>query len=134
MSKSKNKSTTAAPSNTELAAKIESAKQAVALLEAQAQEAAAALLADRTAKIMALPGQFGVEDHVALIKLIRQTVKPAGARKRGRASKITPEMKEKVVSLLKEGKTGAAVAEAVGISAVSVNNIKKAAGMVKARS
>jgi hypothetical protein len=53
-----------------------------------------------------------------------------GGRKRAR---ITDEMKEQVKTLAEEGKTGAEIAEAVGISLPSVANIKKALGLTKKR-
>lgn len=57
--------------------------------------------------------------------------KPAG--KRGRA-RITEEIKVQVQTLVAEGKSGAAISKLLGISLPSVQNIKKASGLVKARS
>lgn len=56
----------------------------------------------------------------------------AGAGQRRRA-RITDEMKQQVKTLAEEGKTGAEIAEAVGISMPSVANIKKALGLTKKR-
>jgi len=57
-------------------------------------------------------------------------VRKAGTRTR---AKITSETKDKVKALVKEGKTGAAIAKEVGISVPSVQNIKKELGLVKKR-
>lgn len=59
--------------------------------------------------------------------------KLATGRRRKRA-KITDAVRENVIAALKAGKTGAAVAKEAGISLPSVENIKKAAGLVKGRS
>jgi hypothetical protein len=53
-----------------------------------------------------------------------------GKRKRVR---ITDEMKEQVKKLVEEGKTGAEIASAVGISLPSVANVKKALGLTTKR-
>lgn len=53
-----------------------------------------------------------------------------GKRKRAR---ITDEMKAEVKKLVEEGKTGAEIAAAVGISLPSVANIKKALGLTTTR-
>jgi DNA-binding CsgD family transcriptional regulator len=42
-------------------------------------------------------------------------------------------MREQVKKLVAEGKTGSAIAKEVGISLPSVQNIKKAAGLVNKR-
>ncbi|WP_404420401.1 helix-turn-helix domain-containing protein [Nibricoccus sp. IMCC34717] len=59
--------------------------------------------------------------------------KAEGKGKRGRRARITPEMKEQVKTLVNEGKSGAEIAKALKISLPSVQNIKKAFGLVKAR-
>ena len=46
---------------------------------------------------------------------------------------ITDATREEVKKLVADGKTGAEISEAVGISLPSVQNIKKALGLVKAR-
>lgn len=65
-------------------------------------------------------------------KAVKKTVakKPAGRAKRTR---ITPELKAAVVAALKAGGKGNAVAKKFGISVPSLHNIKKEAGLVKAR-
>ena len=59
--------------------------------------------------------------------------KVAKAGKRTRA-KITPEIKQQVIAAVQAGTAGAKIAKDFGISLPSVQNIKKEAGLVKARS
>jgi hypothetical protein len=59
--------------------------------------------------------------------------RPAGARKRRRRAVITDATRAAVRKLAEAGKSGAAIAREVGISLPSVQNIKKALGLVKAR-
>lgn len=67
----------------------------------------------------------------------RRPVKaPTVAKKTGgrrRRAKITDETRAQVKKLVGEGKTGAEIAKAVGISLPSVQNIKKALGLVQKR-
>ncbi|MFH1499921.1 MAG: helix-turn-helix domain-containing protein [Verrucomicrobiota bacterium] len=61
--------------------------------------------------------------------------KAAKAAKSGKRTrtKITPELKAQVIAAVQEGKSGAEISKATGISLPSVQNIKKEAGLVKAR-
>jgi hypothetical protein len=59
--------------------------------------------------------------------------KKAGGRKRRTRAVITDETRAQVKKLVDGGKTGAEIAETVGISLPSVQNIKKALGLVKKR-
>ena len=63
----------------------------------------------------------------------RKAGKAAGGRKRRKRSVITDEMRAQVKKLVEGGKTGAEIAKSVGISLPSVQNIKKALGLVKKR-
>ena len=56
----------------------------------------------------------------------------AGGKRRTRA-KITDAMRAEVKKLTEQGKSGREVAKTLGISLASVQNIKKALGLVKAR-
>jgi hypothetical protein len=58
------------------------------------------------------------------------TSTPTGRRKRAR---ITPEMTKGIIEAIKAGDAGAVVGKHFGISVQSVQNIKKAAGLVKNR-
>ena len=55
---------------------------------------------------------------------------PAKKKRRNRAV-ITDETRAQVKKLIKAGKTGREIAKAVGVSMASVNNLKKALGLVK---
>ena len=56
--------------------------------------------------------------------------KPA---KKGKRTKITDDIRKGIIAALKEGKTAQAVADKFGCSAPTVNQIKKKAGLVKAK-
>lgn len=105
----------------------------VADLKAQYEDARIEFLAT-------LPAELGYESVEDLIAAIRQGGKPAtkkepsakAAKKKGRRRRatITEAMRDQAESLLRGGKTAAFVASEVGISIPSVQNIKKAAGLV----
>jgi hypothetical protein len=127
-------------------AKIEKAKADIAAAEAK-------LAADRVAALARLPGDFGYENLNAFLKAVKAAYgkggkgakgKPGRKAKatakapkakggKGKRAKITDEIKAQVKALAEAGKTGQEIAKALGISAPSVQNIKKAFGMVKAR-
>ncbi|AHF95030.1 mucin (plasmid) [Opitutaceae bacterium TAV5] len=102
---------------------------------------------ERTAELSALPGQYGYANVNDFIKALTQV---AGGNRGKRAKKtfpanspqssdakrtratITPEIREQVKAAVLEGKTGTAIATALGISVQSVQKIKKAFGLVNA--
>lgn len=111
-------------------------------------------------ELTALPKQVGLETVDELIKALAAYASPrmkgllagnAPAPRQPRAAResaaagaassesrrtrttITDEMRQQVIELTKAGKTGAEIAESVGISLPSVANIKKAAGLTKKR-
>jgi hypothetical protein len=59
--------------------------------------------------------------------------KAAGGKKRRTRAVITDETRAQVKKMVSDGKTGAEIAKSVGISLPSVQNIKKALGLVKKR-
>jgi hypothetical protein len=59
--------------------------------------------------------------------------KSAGKAKRRKRSIITDATRSSVKKLVESGKTGSQIAKSLGISLPSVQNIKKALGLVKAR-
>ena len=59
--------------------------------------------------------------------------KKTAAAKIPKRAVITDAIRARIKKLLQAGKSGAAIAKAVGISLPSVQNIKKAFGLVKAR-
>lgn len=122
-------------------AKIEKAKAEIAAAEAK-------LSADRVAALAKLPSDFGYDNLNAFVKAVKAAYGKGGknkpgrkakavaapkAPKKGKRAKITEEVKANVKALAEAGKTGQEIAKALGISAPSVQNIKKELGMVKAR-
>jgi len=112
-------------------------------LQAQAANLQKSIEAERAQELAALPARYGFDSVEAFIKALRA----AGGKKRGRKAKaaasarggkrkrtkITPELKEAVIAAVNAGKTGSAISKEFGISLPSVQNIKKEAGLVKAR-
>ncbi len=89
-----------------------------------------------------LPAKFGFKSMADFIAALRQATS-AGSSSRKVASKstkrqkramITEDTKLKVKQLVAAKKTGQEIARALGISLPSVQNIKKALGLVKQRS
>lgn len=130
-------------------AKLQKAKAELAAAEAK-------LASDRVNALAQLPSQYGFGSLNDFIKAVKaaygkggkaakgkgkakvkaeKAPKAAKAPKagKGKRAKITDEVKAQVKSLAEEGKTGQEIAKLLGISAPSVQNIKKALGMVKAR-
>ena len=62
-----------------------------------------------------------------------KAAKKAGKAARRKRSVITDETRASVRKLVEEGKTGAEISSALSISLPTVQNIKKALGLVKAR-
>jgi hypothetical protein len=103
-------------------------------------------------ELAALPGRYGFQSAADFVKAVsaaagggrrgRPGRKPGvvsgGGRggpgkKRRKRSVITDETRAQVKKLVSDGKTGAEIAKTVGISLPSVQNIKKALGLVKKR-
>jgi transposase len=115
-------------------------------LQARAADLQKTIETERIRELAALPGRYGFDSVEAFIKAVRaagggkgkkrgrkakvKAAAPAGKRTR---AKLTPELKSKVIAAVQAGKTGSAVAKEFGISLPSVQNIKKEAGLVKAR-
>jgi len=116
--------------------RIQRLKAKVARLEAQ-------LAHERNLELAGLPKQFGFEvvsEFLAAVKAAAGAAGKAGRRKAGAAGSgrrkravITVQTRARVKTLAEAGKTGAEIAKAVGISLPSVQNIKKALGLVKNR-
>jgi hypothetical protein len=62
-----------------------------------------------------------------------KSAKAGGKAKRRKRAVITEETRASVKKLVDAGKTGSQIAKSLGISLPSVQNIKKALGLVKAR-
>jgi hypothetical protein len=96
-----------------------------------------AIESERSKELRALPEKYGFANVNAFIKAVKAAggrggKKSARGGKRTRAL-ITDETRAQVKKLVAAGKTGAEIAESVGISLPSVQNIKKALGLVKSR-
>ena len=115
---------------------LEAAKAKVAALEQQ-------IAGDLNKALAALPAQYGFDDVNAFIAAVRAASGKRRGRKPGRkvaapkttkkrsCAKITDATRAEVKKLIEAGKTGGEIAKAVGISLPSVQNIKKALGLVK---
>ena len=115
-------------------------------LQAKAAQLQQAIEVERTRELAGLPAKYGFSDLASFIKALKAASgatktrgrKPKGAGKaakpgkRSRA-KITDELKAQVKQAVEAGETGAAIAERLGISVPSVQNIKKEFGLVKPR-
>jgi DNA invertase Pin-like site-specific DNA recombinase len=103
-------------------------------------------IADEMNKELAsLPGKYGFASAKAFLAAVRAAT--AGRRGKGRAGKagkgggrkrrsravITDETRAQVKKLVDAGKTGTEIAATLKISVPSVQNIKKALGLVKKR-
>jgi len=105
-------------------------------------------------ELATLPGKYGFESAEEFIAALTEATSGKGgkAKGRGKAAKasaaggaakksggrrkraiITDATRGEVKKLTEAGKTGSEIAKAVGISLPSVQNIKKALGLVKAR-
>ena len=130
---------------TEKIKELEAAKAKVEELEQK-------IVTERAAELAGLPASFGFESVAAFVKAVRAAAggKPVKRRKVRKAAKktkkkqtkkkktrtrakITDETRAEVKKLVEAKKTGAEIAKALGISLPSVQNIKKALGLVKAR-
>ncbi len=118
---------------------LEAAKAKMAALEKS-------IYAQLSTELAALPGKYGFADVQSFIVAVkaaaggrrkkgpgRPAKKTAGGAKRRRRAIITEETRASVKKLVEAGKTGADIAKALKISLPSVQNIKKALGLVRAR-
>ena len=81
--------------------------------------------------IRALKGSSGPGSYKPARKV--KAPKAASKVKRRKRAIITDETRASVKKLVEAGKTGSQIAKSLGISLPSVQNIKKALGLVKAR-
>ena len=119
---------------------LEAARAKLASLEQAVQS-------ELNKELAALPAKFGFDSVGAFIDAVRvatggrrrgRPAKAAGSpggpgKKRRRRAVITDQTRNEVKKLVESGKTGAEIAKIVGISLPSVQNIKKALGLVKKR-
>ncbi len=101
--------------------------------------------AELRSELVALPARYGFDNLAAFIAAVqtasgkrrgrkpgsgKSAAKKPAARKRRKRAVITDETRANVKKLAESGKTGGEIAKAVGISLPSVQNIKKALGLV----
>lgn len=113
------------------------------------------IAAELNRELAGLPAKYGFESAAEFVQAVQAATggrargrrgpgarrgrppgpaKQAGAgRKRRRRAVITDETRSQVKKLVESGKTGAEIAKSLGISLPSVQNIKKALGLVKKR-
>ena len=109
---------------------LETARTKIAQLEAE-------VASERSKELAGLPAQYGFENTKAFIKAVKmaasgKTKAGRGGGKRTRAV-ITDATRAQVKKMVEADKSGAEIAQALKISLPSVQNIKKALGLVKAR-
>jgi hypothetical protein len=97
-------------------------------------------------ELSSLHGKYGFDSLNEFIAALKGTAtgsrkgtrggpaKNGGKEKRHKRSVITDATRASVKKLVEAGKTGSQIAKSLGISLPSVQNIKKALGLVKARS
>lgn len=113
--------------------KLEANKAKVAKLEK-------AIASKLSKELASLPAAYGFDSLNAFIRAFRKASPgkaPGGAgstkRTRRKRAVITEAVRLRVKKLVGAGQPGSKIAKAVGISLPSVQNIKKALGLVKAR-
>lgn len=112
-------------------------------LKQKAAELEAAVADERNRALMALPKQYGydnVDDFMDALLAAngrnRRRGRPPGSgvgKKRRQRAVITEETRAQVKKMVEAGKTGGDIAKTLGISLPSVQNIKKALGLVRER-
>jgi len=127
--------------------------QALAALKIELERLEAQQRAKEEERLKNLAGEFGVDSVDALIqrlaayasRAMRNRIEgtvakaapvraPAPVRKaRGTRTRVTPELREQIVAAINAGTTSAGVAAQFGVSVPTVHNVKKAAGLTKAR-
>ncbi len=118
---------------------LDDARRRLAELEAEVN-------AQMKQELAALPSKYGFSDIDSFIAAVREAspkrrgrrpgskaskAVPGGARRR--RGKVTDETRQIVKKLVAAGKTGSEIAEVVGVSLPTVQNIKKSLGLVKPR-
>ena len=126
-----------------VADKIKELAQARAKLAALEQ----AMASELNGELAGLPAKYGFADTAGFIAAVHaasgkrrgrppksQTpAAPKPGRKRRTRAVITDAVRAEVKKMVKDGKTGTEIVKALGISLPSVQNIKKALGLVRAR-
>jgi len=112
--------------------------KALAAAKAQVAQLEQSISHQLSVELAGLPAAYGFSDVASFARAVKaaqggkraRPVKATAPKKRKRAT-ITDAIRAKVKSLVKAGKTGAEIAKELKISLPSVQNIKKAAGLVR---
>jgi len=124
-------------------------------LKAETQKLEQSIQNRRPSELAGLPEAYGFSSLNEFVKAVKAAYGKGGKRKVAAAkpakkarvakvkeakekkvrtrARITEEVKVQVKQLVEEGKSGSQIAKALGISLPSVQNIKKAYGMVKSK-
>ncbi|HWA11136.1 MAG TPA: helix-turn-helix domain-containing protein [Opitutaceae bacterium] len=118
--------------------KIKALEAAKARISAKIARLEQKINAQRRKQLAGLPAKHGFDSLAAFIAAVRQAAGGRGAsagagKKKRRRAVITDATRAEVKKLAQAGKTGGEIAKTLGISLPSVQNIKKALGLVKAR-
>jgi hypothetical protein len=115
---------------------IEAAKARIAELEKS-------VAAEMNRELASLPGKYGFVSVKAFAKAVKAAVAKSGGIRSGKKGTGGPRIRTRAVitdatradvkKMVDEGVSGAAIAKALNISLPSVQNIKKALGLVKPR-
>lgn len=115
----------------------------LAAARAKVQELETAIASERNQELAGLPAKFGFDSPAAFIAAFSTAVgerrgrKPgvdqaaAKAGKRRKRATITDATRAELKKLVEAGKAGSEIAKTLGISLPSVQNIKKALGLVR---
>lgn len=112
----------------------------LAAAQARVAKLEQSIAAELNGELAALPSRYGFDNAKAFAAAVKAaagkrrgrkpgTAKPASPKRRKRAT-ITDETRASVKTMVGENKTGGEIAKALGISLPSVQNIKKALGLV----
>jgi hypothetical protein len=124
--------------------KIQALEAAKAKISAKIARLEQKIAAQRQRQLAGLPAKHGFGSVQEFLDAVRQAAGGKGrgkgkgragapGKKRRKRAVITDATREAVKKQTEAGKTGAAIAASLGISLPSVQNIKKALGLVKAR-
>jgi len=117
---------------------LEATRRKLAALETE-------VAVEQNKELAALPARYGFTSADTFIAAVRAATTKRRGRKpatktaaaapvgRRRRAKITDETRAEVKKLVQAGKTGSEIAKSLKISLPSVQNIKKALGLVKRR-
>jgi len=120
----------------------------LAELKEKAAKLEAKVIAERKAELAALPAAYGYDSLKAFVKALKEAAGKRRGRKPGKGkgkgpgrppkkrrtrAKVTDEIRAKVKAAVEGGAKGAAIAREFGLSVQTVQNIKKAFGLIRPR-